>query len=70
MTFADWSQIHTHILQFEEEGLVTRTFRRLDPERQQVILTAIPAEAIKKGPAAAKPGEIVAAPPAGSPARR
>ncbi len=46
----DWTQIHTHILQLEQEGLVTRTFRRLDPERQQAILTAILDEAIEKGP--------------------
>ncbi|MBN1218925.1 MAG: TetR/AcrR family transcriptional regulator [Anaerolineae bacterium] len=50
MTFNDWPQIHTHILQFEQEGLVTRTFRRLDPDRQQAILSAILDEAIEKGP--------------------
>ena len=50
MDLADWTQIHTHILQFEQEGLVTRTFRRLDPERQQAILNAILDEAIEKGP--------------------
>ncbi len=48
----NWTQIHTHILQLEQEGLVTRTFRRLDPERQQAILQAILDEAIAKGPAA------------------
>ena len=36
----DETQIHTHILHLEQAGLVTRTFRRLDPERQQSILTA------------------------------
>ena len=50
MTFADWPQIQTHILQLEQEGRVTRTFRRLDPDRQQAILTAILDEAIAKGP--------------------
>ncbi|MBN1992454.1 MAG: TetR/AcrR family transcriptional regulator [Anaerolineae bacterium] len=50
MTLSDWPQIHTHILQFEQEGLVTRTFRRLDPDRQQAILVAILDEAIEKGP--------------------
>jgi AcrR family transcriptional regulator len=50
MTLSDWAQIYTHILQLEQEGLVTRTFRRLDPERQQAILTAILAEAVEKGP--------------------
>ncbi|KAA3656312.1 MAG: TetR/AcrR family transcriptional regulator [Chloroflexi bacterium] len=46
----NWTQIHTHILHLEEQGLVTRTFRRLDPDRQQVILTAILDEAVDKGP--------------------
>ncbi len=35
MEISEWSQIHTHILQLEQEGLVTRTFRRLDPDRQE-----------------------------------
>jgi AcrR family transcriptional regulator len=48
--FTDWSQIHTYILKFEQEGVVTRTFRRLDPERQQAIVEAILDEAIEKGP--------------------
>jgi AcrR family transcriptional regulator len=50
MEISEWSQIHTHILQLEQEGLVTRTFRRLDPERQEAVLSAILAEAIEKGP--------------------
>lgn len=52
MQLSDWTQIHTHILQLEQEGLVTRTFRRLDPERQEAILTAILDEAVEKGPTA------------------
>jgi AcrR family transcriptional regulator len=52
MKLADWTQIHTHILQLEQEGLVTRTFRRLDPERQQAVLQAILDEAIARGPTA------------------
>ena len=48
---ADWAQIHTYIFHLEQEGLVTRTFRRLDPERQQAILNAIIDESIEKGPA-------------------
>ncbi len=47
-----WSQILTRILELEQEGLVTRTFRRLDPERQQAVLDAILAEAAEAGPAA------------------
>jgi AcrR family transcriptional regulator len=49
--FSDWTQVHAHILRLEQEGIVTRTFRRLDPERQQVILAAILDEAVDKGPA-------------------
>ena len=48
---SDWAQIHTFIFQLEQEGLVTRTFRRLDPERQQAILYAIMDESSEKGPA-------------------
>ena len=48
--FSDWQQIHTYIFKFEQEGVVTRTFRRLDPDRQQVIVEAILEEAIEKGP--------------------
>jgi AcrR family transcriptional regulator len=50
MAFSDWTQIHAHILELEQEGLVTRTFRRLDPRRQQAVLNAILEEAIEKGP--------------------
>ncbi len=50
MTITEWPQIQTHILQFEQEGLVTRTFRRLDPDRQQAVLSAILEEAVEKGP--------------------
>lgn len=52
MNLSEWMQIHSHILQLEQEGVVTRTFRRLDPERQQVILQAILDEAAEKGPTA------------------
>jgi AcrR family transcriptional regulator len=48
--FSDWHQIQSYILKFEGEGVVTRTFRRLDPERQQAIVEAILDEAIEKGP--------------------
>jgi AcrR family transcriptional regulator len=47
---SDWTAIHTHILELEERGVVTRTFRRLDPDRQQAILVAILDEAVEKGP--------------------
>jgi AcrR family transcriptional regulator len=41
---------HPVILELEQKGLVTRTFRRLDPERQQAIITAILDEAGESGP--------------------
>jgi AcrR family transcriptional regulator len=50
MTISDWSQIHTHIFELEQEGLATRTFRRLDPDRQQMVLAAVLDEAIERGP--------------------
>jgi AcrR family transcriptional regulator len=46
-----WVQLQSHVLQLEREGLVTRTFRRLDPERQEAILNAILDEAAEVGPA-------------------
>jgi AcrR family transcriptional regulator len=52
MDISSWHQIHTHILELERSGLVTRTFRRLDPERQQLVLNAILEEAIERGPTA------------------
>lgn len=51
MVLSSWKQILSHILELEEEGLITRTFRRLDPERQQAVLSAILDEAVEKGPA-------------------
>jgi AcrR family transcriptional regulator len=38
------------IFELEQKGLVTRTFRRLDPDRQQAIITAILDEAGETGP--------------------
>lgn len=38
------------ILELEKKGLVTRTFRRLDPDRQTAIMEAIFAESGEKGP--------------------
>ena len=50
MNLSQWAQIHTHIFELEQEGLVTRTFRRLDPDRQQTVLAAILEEAVERGP--------------------
>lgn len=47
----EWIQIHAIILELERDGVVTRSFRRLDPGRQQVIVQAILDEALEKGPA-------------------
>ena len=44
------SDIFPIILQAEQKELVTRTFRRLDPQQQQTILKAILEEAGEKGP--------------------
>ena len=51
-TLYDWSEIQSYIPKLEQEGFVTRTFRRLDPERQQAILTGILDEAVERGPTA------------------
>lgn len=49
----DENMVSPHlILELEKEGLLTRTFRRLDPERQQNVLYGIIDEAIESGPAA------------------
>jgi len=58
MVLSSWKQILGHIAELEEEGLITRTFRRLDPDRQQAVLTAILDEAIEKGPASINVKEI------------
>jgi len=52
MTLSDWSQFQPYIIQLEGEGKVTRTFRRLDPGRQEAIVSAILDEASEYGPAA------------------
>jgi TetR/AcrR family transcriptional regulator len=48
--YTEWSQIQACIVEFEQAGLVTRTFRRLAPCRQQAIVQAILDEAVEKGP--------------------
>jgi AcrR family transcriptional regulator len=50
--FSDWFDFHTILLDLEQQGKITRTFRRLDPGRQHQILDAILIEAAEKGPAA------------------
>jgi AcrR family transcriptional regulator len=50
MGIYDWNTIQKHIAQLENEGRVTRTFRRLDPDRQQLVIEAILDEAVERGP--------------------
>ena len=52
MLTSEWPQLQTHILELEGQGLVTRTFRRLDPARQQAVIQAILDDAAEKSPAA------------------
>ena len=58
MAYTDWTNFQPYILQLEQEGKVTRTFRRLDPERQQAVINAILEEATEKGPASLNIKEI------------
>jgi AcrR family transcriptional regulator len=51
MSSQDPFPYQTYIPECERRGLVTRTFRRLDPERQQAVFQAILDEAIERGPA-------------------
>lgn len=46
----EWPGLAAHILDLEAKGLITRTFRRLDPPRQQAVLDAVLEEAAEKGP--------------------
>ena len=45
-----WEILAARVLQLEKQSLVTRTFRRLDPQRQVDILDAVLYEAAEKGP--------------------
>lgn len=52
MTLDEYTDITRLILDLEREGRVTRTFRRLDPERQQAVIRAIFDESVASGPEA------------------
>jgi AcrR family transcriptional regulator len=54
----DWINFQPYISQLEAEGYVTRTFRRLDPDRQEAVFQAILEEAVEKGPASLSIKEI------------
>ncbi len=47
----DWARTYAIVLDLEKAGLVTRTFRRLDPQRMQTVVNAILEEAYARGPA-------------------
>src|SRR5512141_629604 len=50
MDIAGWVSLPGYIAQLERDGLVTRTFRRLEAARQQAVISAILDEAVEKGP--------------------
>lgn len=52
MSLDEYTDISRLILDLEREGRVTRTFRRLDPERQFAVIRAIFDEAVENGPEA------------------
>jgi len=58
MEMNNWTDFRPYILQLEQEGKVTRTFRRLKAERQQAVINAILEEATEKGPASLNIKEI------------
>lgn len=58
MNSSDWQYFQPYISQLEQEGKITRTFRRLDPERQESIFNAIMEEANEKGPASINIKEV------------
>jgi len=58
MSDTDWTNFQLYISQLEQEGVVTRTFRRLDPDRQEAVFNAILEEAVEKGPASLNIKEI------------
>jgi len=47
----DTENFHSKIISLEQQELVTRTFRRLDPKRQEEIIAAILDEVTEKGSA-------------------
>jgi AcrR family transcriptional regulator len=58
MNDTDWLYFQPYIFQLEIEGIVTCTFRRLDPDRQEAVFNAILEEAVAKGPASLNIKEI------------
>ena len=58
MNDTDWINFQPYISQLEEEGILTRTFRRLDSDRQEAVFNAILEEATEKGPASINIKEV------------
>jgi len=58
--FDDWNAFPSYIVQAEGQGRGTRTFRRLDPARQQAVIQAILDEAALRGPAALNIKQVAA----------
>ena len=58
MDSTDFTNFKPYIEQLEQEGKVTRTFRRLDSTRQRAVINAILEEATEKGPASLNIKEI------------
>ncbi len=54
MSVADWTGLAPYIVALEKEGMVTRTFGRLDEGRQRAIVDAILEEATERGPASVR----------------
>ncbi len=52
MTLSEYTDISQLILDLEQQGKVTRTFRRLDRDRQQAVIEAIFDDAVENGPQA------------------
>jgi TetR/AcrR family transcriptional regulator len=56
--FSQWIDFPSFLQQLEAKGLASRTFRRLEPERQQAIINAVLEEAFEKGPASLNIKEV------------
>jgi AcrR family transcriptional regulator len=56
--FGEWMDFPSFVRQLETDGQVSRTFRRLEPDRQQAIINAILDEAFEKGPASLNIKEV------------
>src|SRR5664280_1141775 len=59
-TVAEWTRLAPYVDALEREGRVSRTFGRLDEERQRAIIDAILEEAAEKGPASVNVKSIAA----------